>query len=175
MSYDYFAYCRAVRDSDLHPHVRHVLLTLALRCGQEGKGYTSQERLAKDVGKPVRCVQRYLAEARGLGWVSWTRGSAGAKRANEYYLHDSNGVSLHDSNGVPYPLRAIPKNKRPTVYGNKTLSDLLAQHGLTWTDEWNTAAKGKTVGQVKAALAKGINQPHLLSSLNDSSRNQTPP
>ena len=73
-----FEWTKAVRDSDLPPHVKHVLLTLATWMDAGGGScFPTVETIADGVGKDRSNVLRALRSAADAGWVERRSGTYG--------------------------------------------------------------------------------------------------
>jgi hypothetical protein len=83
MSWDFFAFSRAVRDSDLPSTHRLVLMMLALRTDPTGECYPSYELLAGDTGLARRTVTRAIPELLNTSFLTRIESR---KRSNGYRL-----------------------------------------------------------------------------------------
>lgn len=83
-----FKWERSIRDSDLPPNTRLVLLTMATYMDRDGFARPSQETLASASGLSVRAVRRNLQGALEAGWLAKLRQGRhtgrGASYASEY-------------------------------------------------------------------------------------------
>ena len=75
-----------VRDVRLSLGARLVYAVLLMYAWQEGSCFPGQGRMAADLGVSPRNLRRFLAELRGLGYISWRKLTTGG--TNTYVLHD---------------------------------------------------------------------------------------
>lgn len=88
-----------IRNPDIHPIQKTLLVNLLLYAGIDGNCYPSQKTLADDLGKSERYVRNELKKLKELGLLSWERGGFG--RANAYSFSKELYVLNDNENRLP--------------------------------------------------------------------------
>ncbi len=78
---------KVLRDNNITPTARLLLMNLLLYAGLDGRCFPSRSTLSKDIGVSTRQISNLLKELKNMKLISWKR-SSGYPPHNIYYFND---------------------------------------------------------------------------------------